>query len=63
MKMQVIHNYSGNDRDTVVLYDPLLREYHVHVMQGGTRMAWLCQIQTEEEALATARDIAGVSAA
>jgi hypothetical protein len=62
MKMQFVHNYNApsGDREAVVLYDPLLREYHVRLMQDATRVAWLAQIQTKEEALATARDMLGV---
>lgn len=65
MKMQFVHNYvapDGSDREAVVLYDPLLREYHVRLMQDATRVAWLAQIQTKEEALATARELLGIPA-
>lgn len=55
--MQFIHNYNGRDgREAVVLYDPLLREYHVRLMVG-TACMWRCNLATKEEALQTAQQI------
>lgn len=56
--MKFIHNFvNGRDgREAVVLYDPLLREYHVRLMVGGACM-WRCNLATEQEAMHTAEQI------
>lgn len=55
--MKFVHNFNGRDgREAVVLYDPLLREYHVRLMVGTTCM-WRCYLATKEEALQTAEQM------
>lgn len=56
--MQFIHSFvNGRDgREAVVLYDPLMREYHVRLMVGWACM-WRCNLATEQDAMTTAEQM------
>lgn len=57
--MKFVHNFvNGRDgKEAVVLYDPLLREYHIRVMtREGVRMYSL-YMETKDEAMTTAEQM------
>lgn len=55
--MKFVHNLNGPDgREAVVLYDPLLREYHVRLMVDSVCIG-RCYFATVDDALRTAEEL------
>lgn len=59
MEMKFVHNFvNGRDgKEAVVLYDPLLREYHVRVMTREGACVYRLYLDTEAEAMDTAEQM------
>lgn len=59
MEMKFVHNFvNGRDgKEAVVLFDPLLREYHVRVMTREGACMYSLYLQTKDEAMSTAEQM------